>query len=84
MFSSLMEDEGWLDPAQADMSHAACSVDPSEGPAVGVEHRQRPEVPVRRCQVMMGEGAHDVHVGVAMGDHHAFWARRRAAGVIDR
>ena len=65
------------------MCHAARRVDPGKGPAVGVEHRQGPEIPVGRREMLMNEGPHDVHVGVAMGDHHALGPRRRAAGVID-
>ena len=34
--------------AQADIRHAAGSVDPGEGPPVGVKHRQGPQIPVAR------------------------------------
>ena len=32
---------------------------------------------------MMHEGAHDVHVCVAVGDHHPFRPGSRTAGIID-
>ena len=72
-----------LDAPQAHVGHAARGVDPGERPAVGVEHRQRPQIAIGRRQVMMHERAHDVHVGVAMRDHHALGPRRRAARVVD-
>ncbi len=54
---------------------AYVALDPGEGPAVGVDHRQGPHIAVGRGQVPVGPGAHDVDVGVAVGDHHALgWA----------
>ena len=57
---------------------------PRERPAVGVEHRQRPEIPISGCHRQVDECADDVHVGVAVRDHHALRPRRRSARVVDR
>ena len=57
---------------------------PHEGPAVGVEHGQRPQVAIGRSHVGVHECADAVHPRIAMRDHHALRPRGRAAGVVDR
>ena len=58
--------------------------DPGEGPAVGVEHRQRPEIPLlRRRHVHVDQRPDRVHVRVAVGDHHALRPPGGAAGIVD-
>ena len=79
-----LEDGARLDFAQADVRAAHRGDDPDEGPAVGVEHRQRPEIAVGGRHVQMHERADDIQLGVAVGDHHALGPRGRAAGVVDR
>ena len=78
-----LEDLPWFDAPQAYICHAAGRVDPGERPSVRVEHRQGPEVPVSRREVVVDERSHDIQVRVTVGDHHPFWARRRSARVID-
>ena len=78
------EHRGWIEFAQADVGRSHCRRDPHERPAIGMEHRQGPQVPVVRLHRQMQQRADDVQVGVPVRDHHAFRARRRAAGVIDR
>ena len=80
----LGEDPRRLDAAQTDVGAAGGGDRPHEGPAVGVEHRQRP-------QVALDHGGHrhveqradDVEVRVAVRDHHALGACRGAAGIVD-
>ena len=78
------EDALRLDPAQADVRRANRRDGPDERPAIGVEHRQRPQIAVGRGHVQVDERADGVHVRIAMRDHHAFRARGRAARVVDR
>ena len=80
----ILEDGSRLGFAQADVRAANGGDDPDKGPAVGVEHWQRPEIAVGAGHVQMHERADDIEPGVAMGDHHAFGPRGRAAGVIER
>ena len=77
------QDASRFDLPQADMSHAAGGVDPGEGPAVDVEHRQCPQIPVAGLQVMVSQDAHHVHVGIAVGEHHALGARGGTARIVD-
>ena len=69
--------------AQADVRAADGRDGPDEGPAVGVKHRQRPQVAIGRGHVEVHQRADAVHPGVAMRDHHALRPRRRAARVVD-
>ena len=78
-----LKDARWFNFAKANVSHAPGGVDPGERPAIRVEHGQCPQIPVTRCQMVVREGAHDVHVGISMGNHHTLGARRGAAGVVD-
>ena len=73
----------WIDLSQADVHGTDGSHDPHVGPAVGVEHRKRPEVAIRRRHRQMYQCADNVHVSVAVRDHHALWARGRSARVVD-
>ena len=68
---------------QADVLRARGRHGPRERPAVGVEHRQRPQVDVGRRHRRVRQHADAVHPRVAMRDHHALRPRRRAAGVVD-
>ena len=66
------------------MRHASCRVYPGECPAVRVKHRQRPKISVIWCQMMMNQCAHNIHVGVTMGNHDTFWSSRSSASIVDR
>ena len=66
------------------MSRAGGGYRPDKSPAVGVKHRQRPEITIGTGHGLMEQRADGVHLGVAVRDHHALRARGRAAGVIDR
>ena len=78
------EDSARLDFAQTDVSRARGSYRPDESPAVGVKHRQRPEITIGTSHGLMDQRADRIHPGVAVSDHHALRARSCAAGVIDR
>ena len=78
-----VEDPRRLDLAQADVRRADRGDDPDERPAVGVEHRQRPQVAIGRPHRQVHQRADDVHLRVAVRDHHALRPRRRAARVVD-
>ena len=77
-------DQFRVDLAQAHMRHTPRGIDPGERPTVRMKHRQGPKITVRRCQVMMRQGSHDVHVCIAMRDHHALRPRGRPTGIVDR
>ena len=66
------------------MRHASCRVYPGECPTVCVKHRQRPKISIIWRQMMMNQGAHNIHVGVTMGNHDAFRSSRSSAGIVDR
>jgi hypothetical protein len=72
-----------LDLSQADVRRASRGTDPRVGPAVRVEHRQRPEEPVGRRHRHVRHRADAVHPGIAVRDHHTLGARSGAAGVVD-
>ena len=75
---------GWIHLSQTHMGTADRRDDPDERPPVGVEHRERPQVPVRAGHRVVQQRADRVHVGVPVRDHHTLRARRCAAGVVDR
>ena len=77
------ERQGRIDRPQADVSAAHRGQRPRERPAVRMEHRERPQVARLARHRPVDERPDDVHVRVAMGDHHALRARRGAAGVVD-
>ena len=83
LLRELGEDLRGLDAPQAHVGAADRGDDPREGPAVGVEHRERPEVALAGRHVDVDEGADRVEIRIAVGDHHALGARGRAARVID-
>ena len=68
------ESQPWIDLAQADVQATNGGDGPGEGPSIGVEHRQRPQVAVAARHGKVHESPYDIHVGVAMGDHYAFRA----------
>ncbi len=78
------EDPGRLDLRQADVGGADGGHRPDEGPAVGVEHRERPEVAVAHPQRQVEQGSDGVQVGVPVGDHDALGTRCGTACVVDR
>src|SRR5437773_12171416 len=78
-----LEDSNRIEFPQTDMSPARRGNNPDKGPAVGVKHRQRPEIAIAQRHRMMEQGADDVRVSVAMSDHHSFRSGSSAAGVID-
>ena len=53
-------------------------------PAVGVEHRQRPQLDVVVAHAQVGDEVVGVDVAVAVGQHHALGPRGRARRVVDR
>ena len=57
---------------------------PGVGPAVGVEHRQRPQVVLAHRDRQVQQRADGVHGRVPVRDHHALGPGRGAAGVVDR
>ena len=57
---------------------------PHERPAVGVKHREGPEITLVRRHVHVHERSDGIHVSITVRDHHAFGPGRRAARVIDR
>ncbi len=73
-----------VDLAQAHVRGANGGDDPHERPAVGVEHRQRPQIAIGRRHRQVNQRADDVHVGVPVRDHHALGPRCRSARVVDR
>ena len=77
-----LEDPSRLDLGEANVPAAHRGDDPHEGPAVGVEHRQRPQVGVVDGDVEVDQGVHDVHPCISVRDHHALWLRCRSAGVV--
>ena len=77
------EREGRIHRPEADVRPADRGHGPRERPAVRMEHRQRPQVAGLARHRPVDEGADDVHVRVAVRDHHALRARGRAAGVVD-
>ena len=78
-----LEHPSRLDLAQAHVGAAHRGHGPNEGPAVGVEHGQGPQVAIGARHVDVDQCADHVHVGVAMRDHHALGPRGRTAGVVD-
>ena len=78
------EDSARLDFAQTDVRRARGGHGPDESPAVGVKHRQRPEITIGTGHRLMEQRADGIHPGIAVSDHHALRTRSRAAGVIDR
>ena len=73
-----------LDLRQADVLGAHRRDRPRIGPAVAVEHRERPQVARARRQARLGDHAQRVQVGAAVVGHHALRAAGRARGVVDR
>ena len=53
-------------------------------PAVGVEHRQRPQLDVVVRDAQVRDEVVGVDVAVAVREHHALRTRRRAGRVVDR
>ena len=84
LFHEVRIDAWGVGLAQADVGGADGGGDPDEGPAVGVEHRQRPEIPVGARHAVVHEDPDGIYPGVSVGDHHPLGLRGRAAGVIDR
>ena len=72
-----------LDLAEAHVRATDGRDDPRERPAVGVEHRQRPQIAVADPHRQVQQRPDGVEVGVAVRDHHALGLRRRAARVVD-
>ena len=66
------------------MHHTPCRIYPGKCPTIRVKHRQRPKISIIWCQIMMNQGAHDIHVGVTMGNHDAFWSSSCTTSIIDR
>ena len=65
------------------MGHTSGCVNPGESPAVCMEHRQGPQIPISWSQVMMDQGSHDINVRVAVGNHDPFRSCGGPTGVID-
>ena len=84
LIADQLEDACRVELRQADMGRAGGRDHPDEGPAVGMEHRQRPQISIADAKPEVDQGADDVHVGVAMGDHDALRPGRRSARVVDR
>ena len=82
LFADQVEDGRRFGLGQADVGAANRRDDPDERPAVGMKHRQRPEVPVVDPKVKVDQRADGVHPRVAMSDHHALWFGGRAACVV--
>ena len=57
---------------------------PDKCPAIGVKHRQHPQIPVGGGDVSVHQMPHDVQGSTAMRDHDTFGIGRRPAGVVDR
>ena len=77
------ENRGRIGLRQADMGPAGGGHHPNEGPAVGVEHRQRPQITIADPKRQVDEGPDHIDVLVPVRDHDALGPRRRAAGVVD-
>ena len=82
LLADQVEDSGRLHLRQADVRSAHRGDDPHESPAVGVEHRQGPQVAVADRYVKVDQGAHDVCPCVSVRDHHALRLGGRAARVV--
>src|SRR6476620_2215153 len=65
------------------MDSACGGYRPNERPAIGVEHRQGPQITIRTGHPLMQEGPDRIQVRVAMRDHHTLRTRGSAAGVVD-
>ena len=78
-----LKDERRFNFAKANMGHTSGCVNPGESPAVCMEHRQGPQIPISWSQVMMDQGSHDINVRVAVGNHDPFRPRGGPTGVID-
>ncbi|BAT09353.1 Os09g0555850, partial [Oryza sativa Japonica Group] len=70
--------------ADADVRAAARRHAPGEGPAVAVEHRERPQVDRLVADAPLEKKAHGVEVRAAVAVHDALGRRRRAGGVVER
>ena len=82
-FFDELKDERRFNFAKANMGHTPGCVNPGEGPAVCMEHRQGPQIPISWGQVMMDQGSHDINVRVAVGNHDPLGPRGGPTGVID-
>jgi tricorn protease len=69
---------------QADVGARGRRHGPGVGPAIGMEHGQRPQVPLADADRQVQQRSDDVERGVAVRDHHALGPRRGTAGVVDR
>src|SRR5262249_57310006 len=56
---------------------------PHECPTVGMEHGKAPQVSVSGRHMEVNQGAHYIHIGVAMSNHYAFGPGGCSAGVIN-
>ena len=79
-----LEDDGRIHLAQADVGARGRRHRPGVGPAVSVEHGQRPQVRRAHRHRQVQQGADGIDGGVPVRDHDALGAGRRAAGVVDR
>src|ERR671932_252034 len=76
------------DPARLDLSQAYVGPRdrghrPREGPAVAVEHRQRPQVSGLVVHLRLDDVAQGADVRPAVAVHHALGLTRRPGGVVD-
>ena len=78
------EDDGGIDLAQADMGAAGGSDAPGVGPAVAVEHRQRPQVDRAGAEAEDQRVAKRVQVGAAMVVDDTLRVAGGARGVAER
>src|ERR1700743_1504381 len=83
LLADQLDDQRRVDLAQAHVRPGGGGHRPGEGPPVGVEHRQRPQVAVADAHGQVQQGADGVHRGVAVRDHDALGPGRGAARVVD-
>mgnify|MGYP003694414121 CR=1 FL=1 len=76
-------DQRRVDLAQADMGGGGRRHAPGEGPAVAVEHRQRPEIDRMAVEAEGDDVADGVQVGAAMVIDDALGIAGRAGGVVE-
>src|SRR5439155_3615875 len=69
--------------SQTDMGRTCSRHGPNESPAIGMEHRKRPEVSISRSHVMVNEGPYNIDICVPMSDHHALRPCSGATGVVE-